>query len=222
MIVPVPEGQQTDRPGVLSSYFAQREGPGKEFVPYVWMMNRFLDRGERVPFNHSRRETYDILYLSKNQNMPSNPTKVYPLPSFHFQVNWGGTRIGFTEVSGLDFETEVIDYREGSSPNYHKMKLPGLTKYSNVTLKRGVIKGDYDFYKWWISTQMFQGLSAPFRRDVSIELLDEQHQPVLVWRLSNAWPTKLESSSLRAESSEVLIETLVLVHEGLSIDTSVG
>jgi len=69
--------------------------------------------------------------------MATDPKKNYPLPKFHFEVDWGGTRIGFTEISGLDFETEVIEYREGSYKSYNKTKQPGLTKYSNITLKRG-------------------------------------------------------------------------------------
>ena len=52
----------------------------------------------------------------------------YPLPKFHFSVEWGGKRIGFTEASGLDAETEVIEYREGSSPEYSKVKMPGMQK----------------------------------------------------------------------------------------------
>ena len=70
----------------------------------------------------------------------------YPLPKFHFQVEWGGARIGFTEVSGLDVETEAIEYREGNSPQYHKLKMPGMQKYSNITMKRGTFQGDNDFY----------------------------------------------------------------------------
>ena len=67
--------------------------------------------------------------------MANDPKSSYPLPKFHFQLNWGGTRIGFTEVTGLDFETQVIEYREGSYPTYNKTKQPGLTKYSDIILK---------------------------------------------------------------------------------------
>ena len=81
----------------------------------------------------------------------------YPLPKFHFQVEWGGTKIGFTEVSGLDVETEVIEYREGSSKEYNKTKQPGLTKYSNITLKRGTFLGDNEFFELWKQTYFFQG-----------------------------------------------------------------
>jgi phage tail-like protein len=149
--------------------------------------------------------------------MADDPKKNYPLPKFHFQLDWGGTRIGFTEVSGLDFETEVIEYREGSSPTYNKTKQPGLTKFSNVTLKRGTFLGDFEYFEQWKKTQLFQEGKEKFRRDVTIRLLDEEHQPVISWTLSKAWPSKITSTDLKADANEVAIETMELVHEGLSI-----
>lgn len=149
--------------------------------------------------------------------MADDPKKNYPLPKFHFQLDWGGTRIGFTEVSGLDFETEVIEYREGSNPTYNKSKQPGLTKYSNITLKRGTFLGDFQFFEQWRNTMMFQEGKAKFRRDVTIRLLDEEHQPIITWALTRAWPSKIQSTDLKADANEVAIETMELVHEGLSI-----
>lgn len=145
----------------------------------------------------------------------------YPLPKFHFQVEWGDNfRIGFTEVSGLDFETEVIEYREGNSKKYNKSKQPGLTKYSNVTLKRGTFQGDFDFFKEWQKTYYFQegnDTGSKFRRAVTIKLLDENHSPIITWILENAWPSKVQSTDLKADANEVAIETMELVHEGLTI-----
>lgn len=144
----------------------------------------------------------------------------YPLPAFHFVVDWGGARIGFTEISGLCMETEVIEYREGHNPKYSKIKMPGLQKFSNITMKRGVFLGDFDFYKWWRETAFFQEgnkVGTRFRRTVLIKLLNEEHQPVITWQLTNAWPCKIQSSDLKADSSEVLIESMELVHEGLRI-----
>ncbi|WP_367867734.1 phage tail protein [Pedobacter sp. WC2423] len=149
--------------------------------------------------------------------MATDPKKNYPLPKFHFQLDWGGTRIGFTEVSGLDFETEVIEYREGSSPTYNKTKQPGLTKYTNVVLKRGTFLGDFEYFEQWKKTMMFQEGKEKFRRDVTIRLLDEEHQPIISWTLSRAWPSKVQSTNLKADANEVAIETIELVHEGLSI-----
>ncbi len=149
--------------------------------------------------------------------MATDPTKIYPLPKFHFQVNWGGSRIGFTEICGLEFETEVIDYREGNGVKYNDAKQPGRTKYANITLKRGVFLGDFDMYEWWKKTYYFMEQAVPFRRTVVIELLNEEHQPIISWTLANAWPCKVKYGSLNSEASEVLIESMEIVHEGLSI-----
>jgi phage tail-like protein len=137
----------------------------------------------------------------------------YPIPKFHFQVEWGGTRIGFTEASGLDVETEVIEYREGSSPEYHKIKMPGMQKFGNITLKRGTFATDNEFYTWWNSVK----LNTIERRDITLSLLNENHEPVVVWKVKNAWPTKVQSTDLKADGNEAAIETLELVHEGLTI-----
>lgn len=147
----------------------------------------------------------------------TDPTKLYPLPKFHFQVSWGGGRIAFTEVSGLDFETEVIEYRSGDSPQYHKTKQPGMTKYSNVTMKRGTFLGDFDYFKLWSKTFLFQELSPSYRTTVIIQLLNEKHLPVITWNLLNAWPTKVQSTDLKADANEVAIESIEWVHEGLTI-----
>jgi phage tail-like protein len=153
----------------------------------------------------------------------TDPTKNYPLPKFHFQVTWqvanGGPQgsMAFTEVSGLDFETEVIEFRTGDSPHYNKTKQPGLTKYGNITLKRGTFKGDLDFYNYWLDTYYFQGVTVNFRTTVKIDLLDETHQPVFSWSLANAWPTKITSTDLKADANEVAIESMELVHEGLTL-----
>lgn len=138
----------------------------------------------------------------------------YPLPKFHFQVEWGGTRIGFTEVSGLTTETEVIEYREGANPEYHKTKMPGMQKFGNITLKRGTFDSDNEYYEWWNSVK----LNKIERRDMTISLLNENHEPVMVWKVKNAWPSKVQSTDLKSDGNEVAIETLEVVHEGLKID----
>lgn len=137
----------------------------------------------------------------------------YPMPKFHFQVEWGGTKIGFTEVTGLDVETEVIEYRVGSSPEYSKTKMPGLQKFANITMKRGTFKGDNEYYTWWNSVK----LNTIERRDITIKLLDENHDPVITWKVKNAWPTKVQSTDLKADGNEVAIESIEIVHEGLTI-----
>src|SRR5450432_1623983 len=108
---------------------------------------------------YGKYQTYNF----KRENMADDPKKNYPLPKFHFMVEWGGTRLGFTEVSGLSFETEVIEYREGSSKIYNRTKQPGLTKDNDITLKRGVFLGDFELYELWRKTMFFQEGAASFR-----------------------------------------------------------
>jgi phage tail-like protein len=137
----------------------------------------------------------------------------YPIPKFHFSVDWGGTRIGFTEVSGLDVETEVIEYREGNSPEYHKVKMPGMQKYGNITMKRGLMKGDNEYFDWWNTV----ALNTIERRDLTITLLNETHEPVVTWQVKNAWPVKVQGTDLKADGNEVAIESIEVAHEGIKV-----
>ncbi len=137
----------------------------------------------------------------------------YPLPKFHFNVEWGGSTVGFTEVTGLDITTEVIEYRDGASPEYSKIKMPGQRKFSNITLKRGTFKSNNEFYIWFNTVS----LNTIERRDLTISLLNESHEPVIVWKVKQAWPTKVTPTDLKADGNEVAIETLELAHEGLTI-----
>lgn len=138
----------------------------------------------------------------------------YPLPVFHFQVDWGGVSLAFSEVSGLAVETQVIEYRDGLSPVYSTQKMPGMQKFGNITLKRGVLKANNEYFDWWKTVK----LNTIERRDISISLLDENHEPVMVWKVRNAWPTKVDGPSLKADGNEVAIETIELAHEGLTIE----
>ncbi|HVS95068.1 MAG TPA: phage tail protein [Puia sp.] len=149
--------------------------------------------------------------------MADDPRKNYPIPKFHFLVEWGGSSFSFTEVTGMDFETQVIEYRSGDMYNYNKTKQPGMTKYSDITLKRGTFYGDNEFFEQWKNTYYFQEVTQTFRRTVTIKLLDENHKPAITWTVHNAWPSKVQATDLKADGNEVAIETMVLVHEGLEI-----
>ena len=137
----------------------------------------------------------------------------YPLPKFHFQVEWEGSTIGFTEVSGLDMEREVIEYRDGSSKEYSKLKMPGLTKFSNITLKRGSFQKNNQSYDWWSSNL----LSTVNRKDITSTLLNEEHEPIITWNVKNAWPSKIQSTDLKADDNSIAIETMEIVHEGITV-----
>lgn len=137
----------------------------------------------------------------------------YPLPKFHFRVEWGGSTIGFSEVSGLNIENKVIEYRDGASLEFSKIKMPGMREFSNITLKRGVFKGNNEFHSWLDTI----ALNSVERRDITISLLDENHEPTVVWKIKNAFPIKIQSTDLKADGSEVAIEQLDIAHEGLVI-----
>ena len=140
----------------------------------------------------------------------------YPHSKNHFRVEWGGTNVGFMEVSGLAIELDVIPYREGSSPESSERLMPGQKRFSPIVLKRGIVKNDDEFYKW-INTAQFNVVE---RRDVTISLLNESHEPVVAWKLKNTFPSKLEYSPLFSRGSEVAVESLTLVHEGLVVEYS--
>lgn len=138
----------------------------------------------------------------------------WPLPKFHFHVDWGnGPTVTFQEVSGLEIEAEPIEYRSGNSPIFSVIKMPGLQKFSNITMKKGVFKSDNKFWDWFSQINM----NTIARTLVTIQLLDEQGAPIMVWTLKNAWPTKITGTDLNSTGNEVAVETIEIVHEGLVI-----
>jgi phage tail-like protein len=137
-----------------------------------------------------------------------------PYTNFNFVVDIGaGEDLGFSEADLPEGEIEVIEYREGSDRVSTARKLPGLAKYTNVALKRGVT-GRVDLFDWWKAIRD----GVPERRNVTITLLDEQRDPVQRWQLRNAWPAKLDYSTLQGLGNEVVIETLELAHEGFETE----
>lgn len=141
----------------------------------------------------------------------SNP---WPVPKFHFKVTFGGVgTIDFQEVSGLDTEHDVIEYRAGSWQPWSTVKQPGLRKSSDVTFKKGMFNADSTLFDYFMSVSM----NVIERQQVTIELLDETAKTLFIWTLKNAWPMKVSSTDMNAQSSEVAIEEIVLAHEGLTM-----
>ena len=138
----------------------------------------------------------------------------YPLAKFHFEVEWGGAKIAFTEVTGLDKQVEVIEYREGQSLMFSKIKMPGLAKNSNITMKRGTFLNKTEFYDWFKEVKK---LGNAERRDLTIKLLNEEHKPVFVWKALRAFPVKVQASDLKADGNEVAIETIEIAIEDLNL-----
>ena len=142
-----------------------------------------------------------------------------PYSAQNFRVTISGVlddgqaiRGSFAEVSGLDVEITPIEYRTGSE-DITVRKIPGLKKFTNIVLKRG-ITGDTTLWNW--AKTVMEGRVQ--RADGTITLLDESRQPVLVWKFRRAFPVKVTGPSLNAKANEIAIETLEICHEGLEID----
>ncbi|MFG1817776.1 phage tail protein [Kribbella sp. NPDC049174] len=144
--------------------------------------------------------------------MPQTGQRVDPYRSFNFLVELDGiAQASFTECSGLGSTTEVIENREGGD-NTTVRKLPGKTTYTDITLKWGATSS-IELWQWRL--QIVQGQVV--RKNGAIVVYDLANRTEVVrWNFDRAWPTKWEGSAFNAKGSEILIETLVLAHEGLA------
>jgi phage tail-like protein len=143
-------------------------------------------------------------------------TRDSPYGAYNFIVDLGdGTDTsqtigGFSDVSGLGTEMILMEYRNGNEKNNHVRKVPGLHKAADATFKRGIV-GATNFWAWIKATRT----SPATQRTVTVTLLDEQRNPVMVWRLLNARPMKWTGPTLAAKSSsDVAMEELVVASEG--------
>ena len=135
----------------------------------------------------------------------------YLAQNFTVEID-GVTAAHFAEVSGLAVEFDVVEYRNGSE-DITVRKLPGLAKYSNITLKRGIV-GDLSLWQWLRTVRQGQVQ----RRNGVIVLLNEAREPVLRFGFRRGWPCKLVGPTLNAKANSVAIEELVICHEGLEIE----
>ena len=142
-----------------------------------------------------------------------------PYGSYNFQVIINGisddgasVKGSFTEVSGLEVEVAPIEYRNGSE-DITVRKIPGLKKFSNITLKRGIV-ADLAFWNWIV-----RAMNGDVQRvEGSIVLLDEDREEVMRWNFVRGWPCKWTGPGLNATNNEIAMETLEICHEGLEID----
>ncbi len=136
--------------------------------------------------------------------------RVDPYDNFNFLVEIDGiTRAAFQECSGFDSTIDVIEHREGGE-NTTLRKLPGLTKYNNISLKWGMTD-DMELYTW--HRQAVLGNTE--RKNGSIVVLDRQGEEKARWNFFSAWPSKYDGPDFTAEGTDVGIEMLELAHEGV-------
>lgn len=140
----------------------------------------------------------------------------YPMPAFRYSVLIGSVQLSVNEVTGLTMEFQVLEYRNGDDAQFQAMKMPGIPKVSNVTLKRGIVANESMMANvtWFSATKM--NIPSP-RATVIINLLDEGGAIVMTWTLQNAWPMKLDGPSLGAQKNEVAFESMELAYEVLQV-----
>lgn len=148
--------------------------------------------------------------------MPDNGSvqnSIWPLPKFYFKVisKSMGT-VSFQEVSGLDTESQITEYRYGESHALSSIKMPGIAKMGNVSLKKGIFVKDNNFLKWYNEIKM----NTIKREIVTIQLLDESGKPAMTWTLNNAWPVKISGTDFKSDANEVAVETLELAYEHMT------
>jgi phage tail-like protein len=136
-----------------------------------------------------------------------------PYRNFRFRVEIGGIQTAaFSEATIPDTSTDAVDYREGTDPTFQR-KLSGLTKFGNITLKKG-LTDSMELYEWRKKIEQTGALNA--RQNISLILMDEEGSLKARWDIVEAWPIKYDPSDFSAKGNEVLIETLELVHEGIT------
>lgn len=143
----------------------------------------------------------------------STQNTTWPLPKFYFSVTGiPGTPV-FQEVTGLENETQVIEYRAGNSPTFSPIKMPGLAKVGNVTMKKGIFVTDSLLWKWFSSITM----NTIARCTIVVNLMDQTGTPQYMWTLNNAWPTKFSGTDLKSDGNEVAIESIEIAYETLTV-----
>src|SRR5258706_8362451 len=143
-----------------------------------------------------------------------------PLPAYNFTVDLAGPRDpnkllgGFSDVSGLETDIHMSEYRDGNEHAPHVRKIPGSHKVGDITLKRGVVDSS-DLWAW-ITDARTNGVKA--QRDVVITLMDEAGNPVQKWKLRGVMPMKISGPTLAGKGGgDVAMEELVLSAEGFEI-----
>ena len=154
-------------------------------------------------------------HITSTMDTGAKQDAIWPMPKFRFEVDLGSelTKVAFQEVSGMDVENQIIEYLKSNSKEFSTEKMPGIVKYGNVTMKRGVSVNDSNFWNWHNEIAM----NTIKRRTVVIKLLDEKGDITMQWTLQNAWPTKISSTDLKSDGNEVAVETLEIAHEKLTI-----
>ena len=147
--------------------------------------------------------------------MPQDMNNVVLLKGYNFRVDFDGVAIYANEVSGIDAEFDVAEYRAGDDVLFTVRKYPGIAKYGNITIKQCVIAGEMGFYN--TVGEYLEGIGdhTSDKKNITISLLDDGGAEAAVWTLTNAWVTKYTGPDMNSTSSDISVETIEIAHEGL-------
>jgi len=144
----------------------------------------------------------------------------YPLPVYNYRIEIGSDAAAFSEVSGLSKSYETTTYKESpvesGAPGPRVMHMPAQPPAATVTLKKGIVRGASvaTLYSWINSTQ----LNQTEKKDIFVRLCDENGDPVISWKVTNAFPTKLDAPTFDANANDVAVESMELTADGVTME----
>jgi phage tail-like protein len=141
--------------------------------------------------------------------------------AFHFSVSINDKPVSFCEVSGIECTLDVDPVVSGGDSS-HSYYVPKSRKYSDLVLKRGVVKGDDDFFVWCkeiLSTELTKGGIKP--KNLLVSLLNEGGEELVTWSFTNAYPVKWSLGAFNADKSEVALETVTLKYYSFDVQKKV-
>lgn len=144
--------------------------------------------------------------------------RIFPVPKFFFTVSIGGKEIPFQEVTGLEQQAEHLEYRHGNDKKFVTRKRAGMIKTNNITMKKGVFKGDselLDIFKK-LDTHSYGTQGKPI--ELVITLQDEKGEPILTWNVPEAVPLKFSGTDLKSDANEIAVETIEFAHSGIEME----
>lgn len=154
-----------------------------------------------------------ILFLTPSANEASSPT-TDPVTTDHFQVQWGGSSLEFHSIEGLESRVEVVEYRDGLSPEYAPYKIPGKVQNRNIILRRPYIKADNELWDWYKLSMN----GKPEYRDITISILNRSHVPVVTFKISNAFPCAYRGPYLLSTDRQFAMEEVEIAYQAISVE----
>ena len=151
----------------------------------------------------------------------------YPLPAYNYRVTVESDEVSFSEISGLNVEYEPVTYKHGFSFVFGDKIIPGMQQPIKLTMKKGIVRAKHqdaesdqvnDVLQCWFDEAYQNPFSLKSKRDIQIDLCDEEGKAVVRWTVRGALPMKMDAPTFDASSNDVAIETMEVVAHGLEVN----